>query len=219
MTDKKKPVGSFDFLLAIDCETTGLCFNSDSPVSNPTTGEAHQTVSWGIVVADAKTLKPVEDLYVEIKWNSSSVIQRNKNPNFGVGAEKVHGLTFDYLEENGLDESEAVVAIGNLIMKYWGPKSSIRTLGHNVHTFDMPFLRDLFRRQEIELRFGNRHYDTNSIGFGTVGAFNSDDLFRTMGLAERGAHNALDDAHMALESARRIRALWNDMVGVNAYDD
>lgn len=219
MTDKKKPVGSFDYLLAIDCETTGLCFNSDSPVYNPVTNERHQTVSWGIIVADAATLKPVENLYVEIKWNSSSKMQRDNNPDFGSGAERVHGLTYDYLEQNGMTEQEAVVTIGNIIMKYWGPKSSIRTLGHNVHTFDMPFLRDLFRRQEIELRFGNRHYDTNSIGFGTVGSFNSDDLFKTMGLAERGEHNALDDALMALESARRIRALWNDMVGVHAYVD
>lgn len=212
-----RPVGSFDYLLAIDCETTGLCFNSDDVTNNPNTGEHHQTVSWGVIVADAQTLKPIEELYVEIKWNQLSKRQRQNNPNFGERAESVHGLSYDYLEENGVTEEEAVLAIGNLIMKYWGPKGNIRTLGHNVHTFDMPFLRDLFRRNGIELSFGNRHYDTNSIGFCTVGSFNSDDLFSTMGMEARQTHNALDDAHMALESARRIRTLWNDMVGIKAY--
>jgi len=185
------PVGYFKYILAIDCETTGLCFNSN-PVTNGT--EHHQAVSWGLIVADADTLKPVEDLYIEIKWNSSSAIQRNKDDTFGRQAEEIHGLTYQYLEENGIDEQQAVVAIGNLILKYWGPNGNIRTLGHNVHMFDLPFLKDLFNRHEIPLKFGNRHYDTNSVGFATVGSYNSDDLFKTILEEDRGQHNALDDA-------------------------
>lgn len=201
---KDKPRGSFDFLLAIDCETTGLTFNSDYADAG------HQAVSWGIIVADAQTLKPIEELYVEIKWNEQSRAARQKDSTFGVRAEQIHGLTFDYLEENGIDESEAVLKIGELILKYWGPEVSIRTLGHNVHLFDLFFLRSMFRRHGIELKFGNRHYDTNSVGFVTLGTFNSDDLFQKMGFETRGAHNALDDAKMALESARRIRVIFQN---------
>lgn len=212
-----KPRGYFQYLLAIDCETTGLCFSNDSPVHNPKTGEYHQAVSWGIIVADAKTLTPIDEVYVEIKWNDNSIKQRNKTPSFGKKAETIHKLTQNHLEINGVSEEEAVVTIANIIVKYWGTDNNIVTLGHNVHTFDMPFLRDLFRRNGVPLKFANRHYDTNSVGFITVGAFNSDDLFNTMGMEARGTHNALDDAKMALESARRIRLLWDAEVGVSAY--
>jgi len=199
---KDKARGYFDYLLAIDCETTGLNYDNNDP------SIGHQAVSWGIIVANAKTLKPIEELYVEIKWNDESKAFRKADPSFGKAAEKIHGLTYDYLEENGITEEEAVIAIASLIMKYWGPTVSVRTLGHNVHTFDMPFLRSLFHRLGVDIRFGNRHYDTNSIGFVLFETFNSDDLFKEVGFEERGEHNALDDAKMALESARVSRIIF-----------
>lgn len=213
---KDKPRGYFEYLLAMDCETTGLCVNSSNPITD---GQIiHQPLSWGLIVANAKTLKPIEELYVEIKWNQNSVSQANKDPWFGKEAEKIHGLTREYLDKNGIDEEEAVLQIGEMILKHWGPEVSIRTLGHNVHTFDMPFFRDMFQRYGINLKFGNRHFDTNSIGFATVGSFNSDDLFDTVCAVERKQHNALEDARLALESTRIVRLLWNDCVGVNAYE-
>jgi len=208
---REKPRGYFQYLLAIDCETTGLDWDGDD-VSN-----GHQAVSWGIIVADAMTLKPVEELYLEIKYNYDSRRARDNDPSFGVAAANIHGLTFDYLEKNGVFEEEAVMQIASLIVKYWGPTSQVKTLGHNVHMFDVPFLRSMFRRHGIEIPFGSRHYDTNSIGFATVGAYISDALFETMGYDTRGSHNALEDARQALGSARRVRVLWDDKVGVNAY--
>ena len=204
---KDKPRGHFDFILAIDCETTGLKFGSDYA------DDGHQAVSWGVVVADAATLKPIEELYVEIKWNQQSKDARKKDSSFGKRAEEIHGLTYEYLEKNGIDEEDAVAKIGELILKYWGPEVSIRTLGHNVHLFDLFFLRSMFRRHGIELKFGNRHYDTNSVGFVTFNTFNSDDLFEKVGFDARGAHNALDDAKMALEAARRIRVIFQSALG------
>lgn len=207
-TQKGKPRGAFDYMLAIDCETTGLCMNYHTPVFNEKTGERHQAVSWGVIVADAATLKPVEKLYVEVKWNKVSKAQRKEDSSFGTKAEQIHGLDFKYLEKNGIPEEEAVVKIGNLIVKYWGPTVSVRTLGHNVHLFDLPFLRDMFERYEVPLSFGNRHYDTNSIGFATFGTFNSDDLFEVVGFEKRGDHNALTDAEQALEATRIIRTIF-----------
>jgi len=206
-----KPKGYFEYLLAIDCETTGLDWDADDP------SNGHQPVSWGLIVADAKTLKSVEELYVEIKYNEASKLARASDPEFGVDAANIHGLTFKHLEEHAISEEEAVILIANLILKYWGPTSQVKTLGHNVHMFDMPFMRAMFRRYNIHIPFGSRHYDTNSIGFATVGAYVSDALFATMGFDNRNVHNALEDARMALESARRIKVLWNAKVGVNAY--
>jgi len=207
-----KVIGSFTNLLAIDCESTGLCFKNDNPIHNERTGERHQTVSWGLIVADATTFKPIDELYVEIKWNEESKRQRQETPHFGIKAEEVHGLTFAHLEANGLDEEDAVVKIAEFILKYWGPTSTIRTLGHNVHMFDLPFLADLFKRQDVPLSFGNRHYDTNSMGFATFGTWTSDELFTMVGFDPRNSHNALEDAHMALESARVIKLLFQQLL-------
>jgi len=206
-TPKNKPVGSLDYVLAIDSETTGLKFGADDP------SEGHQAVSWGVIVADAYTLKPVEELYIEIKWNDTSIKSREKDPKFGKRAEEIHGLTQSYLEKNGVSEEDAAVQIAELIMKYWGPTVSVKTLGHNVHTFDMPFLRAMLRRVGIEVKFGGRHYDTNSAGFIAFGTFNSDDLFSLIGYEARDNHNALDDAKMALGSARAIRTIMDAAMG------
>lgn len=207
-----KPKGYFEKILAIDCETTGLNWDEDDP------SIGHQAVSWGIIVADAMTLKPIEDLYVEIKFNEESKAEKQRDPTFATAASAIHGLTSEYLEKNGISEEEAVVKIASLILKHWGPTSQVKILGHNVVSFDIPFLRSMFKRYDIDIPIGHRHYDSNSVGFITVGSYTSDDLFSIMGFDTRNKHNALEDAYMALESCRRIRVLWNAKVGVNAYD-
>lgn len=197
-TIKGKPRGYFEKILAIDCETSGLKFNADD------SSEGFQSVSWGMIVADAKTLKPIEELYLEIKWNGES--------EWSERAQQVHGLSKEYLEENGVSEEEAVVAIGNLIAKHWGPEVSIRCLGHNVATFDIWFLKRLFRKFGMELKFGNRHIDTSTIGFVNWNVFTSDELFEVVGLPVRGEHNSLEDARMSLEAARRTRVLFQTVL-------
>ncbi len=212
MTQDKNPKGYTQFILAVDSETTGMTFGVDDP------SIGHQAVSWGVVVADAATLLPVEELYVEIKWNDASKAARKADPKFGEYAQGIHGLSYEYLEEHGMDEEDAVAEILNLILKYWGPNVQIKTLGHNVVSFDIPFLKAMFRRHGIDVPFGSRHYDTNAMGFVTVGSFTSDALFETMGYDSRESHNALEDTMLALNSARRIRAIWNDLIGLKAYE-
>lgn len=199
-TTEGKPRGYFEFILAMDCETTGVAVNCDDASYDPVTKKEYQAISWGMVVADAQTLKPVEKLYLEVQWNGVS--------EWDPRAEAIHGLSKEHLQKHGLTEVEAVEAIGSLIMKYWGPTISIRTLGHNVATFDLCFLKRLFRRHGIELAFGSRHVDTSTIGFVNWNVFNSDDLFDIVGLQKRGKHNSLEDALMSLETARITRMLF-----------
>ena len=47
----------------------------------------------------------------------------------------------------------------------------------------------------------------------TVGAFSSDELFEIMGFEDRGKHNALDDAKMALKSVKMISKMWKNAYG------
>jgi len=201
-TVANKPKGYFQYVLAIDCETTGLAMNCDDASYNPQTGDEYQSIAWGLIVADADTLKPVKKLYIEIQWDGKSKWEAQ--------AERVHGLSKEHLKEHGLTKSEAVEAIGNIILPYWGPTNSIRLVGHNVATFDLWFLKRLMRSEGIELRFGNRHIDTSSIGFATFGTYTSDELFEAVGLEPRDPekHNALTDAEYSLESVRRIKAIF-----------
>lgn len=208
--DKSKARGYFKFILAIDTETTGLFINSDMPDYDPTTGKYHQILSIGLIVLDEHTGDEIDRVYVEVKWDGKS--------EWSAGAEKVHGLTKQYLEQNGVTEEHAVELIGELILKYWGPTNKLCLLGHNVATFDLWFFRSMFRRHGIELRFGNRHIDTFSLAQGTVGAFNSDDLFETIGMDTRGAHNAMDDIVYTVEAYRMIRRLWNSKVQLKTYE-
>jgi len=216
MTDVKKPDGWCQFILAMDCETTGLCFKSDDPTQKG--NEKHQAVSWGFVVADSHTLKPVDELYVEIMWNDDSILQRHKDPKFGRKAEEIHKLTFDHLEEHGKEEPYALKEILELIQKYWGVNNSIRCLGHNVATFDLWFLKSLIRRHNIpDLKFSNRQIDTSSGGFINFEAYTSDQLFEECGMTARDTHDALVDAKMALNSARVMRQIFQ--MGLDVLTD
>lgn len=201
----KKPKGFFKYVLAIDSETTGIGKGDD-----PSKGQ--QAISWGIIVADAQTLLPVEKLYVEIKYNDESNDARLTDPSFGVGASDIHGLTYAHLEEHGVDEEDAVVQILELIVKYWGPSQQLKCLGHNVVSFDIPFMKSMFRRYGIEMMFASRHCDSNSVGFAVLETYTSDQFFSAMGFTDRNSHNSLEDIYQSLESCRRIRVLWNAFV-------
>lgn len=198
---EKKPRGYIEYAMFLDVETSGMFMGQEDPVRNDATGESYQIVSIGIVVANANTLKPVDALYLEIKWNGESLWSKE--------AERVHGLTLQYLEDNGVDEEDAVCQIAELILKYWGPEGVVCLGGHNVATFDRPFLRHLLTKYGLTVRFGSKTIDTNAIGFAVFGTHNSDDLFEMVGIPTRDPanHNALDDANAALRVVQVVRSM------------
>ena len=200
MTYKKQPRGYFEKFMVADCETSGLFLNNGNPATNED-GEYYQPLSWGLIVVDARTFKPIEELYVEIKYDGKAL--------WNDGAQKVHGMSQEYLEENGVDEEDAVVQIAEMILKTWGPDMPVCFAGHNVGTFDVPFMREMMLRHGVPLRFGNRHIDSFSAGFVTLGTYNSDDLFEMVGCTERGEHNALEDARNTLRALQVIKATYD----------
>jgi DNA polymerase III epsilon subunit-like protein len=202
----KKPNGYIEKFLVIDAETSGMCFGTDDPSYDPVTKDTYQAVSWGLIVASANTLKPIEELYVEVQWDGKSKWDKR--------AEAVHGLSLDYLENHGQSSEDAACSIAELILKHWGPDSPIHLAGHNVMTFDAWFLRRQMRDHGINLRIGNKSIDTNAIGFATFHTHNSDDLFQAVGLPTRNAnkHNALDDARNALHVIRIVRTVFQQFL-------
>ena len=206
MAEAKQPRGYFKYILAADCETSGMVFNAADPSYDPKDGTEYQAVSWGLIVADTKTLKPVDQMYVEIQYDPKYA--------WSDGAQKVHGMSKEDLAKNGVPMEDAVEQIASLILKYWGPQSPVSMLGHNVMTFDLPFMRRTLHSQGLDVRFANRHVDTNSVGFTVLETHNSDDLFEAIGLPTRDPnnHNALVDAKNALETVRIIRAIYKKII-------
>lgn len=189
-------IGShFEKFLAIDCETSGMNFGDD-PSDN------HQMVSIGLIVSDVKTYKEHATLYLEIKWNGVS--------EWNDKAEAIHGLTKEYLEENGVDEEEAVIQIMEFLMEHFDLNKPLVLLGHNVVAFDKPFLKSALRRYDVPLKISHRALDSFPVGLLAVGAFDSDELFDKMGLGTRKEHNALEDIRYTLKSYRVLNKIFRD---------
>lgn len=193
------PIGYFDKLLAFDAETSSINRENDNPAIDC------QMVSIGIIVADAKTYEPIEKLYLEIKYNGTAL--------WSPEAEAIHGLSKEYLEKNGVSEEDAVLEIGTLLMKYWPLKIPINALGHNLVGFDILFIKELFKKFDLNLKFSNRNIDTFPLMNVLLNSYDSNQGFSAIGLPERKKHNALEDIEMTLETVRRIKLLWNAKVG------
>lgn len=202
--NNNKPRGYLTRLLALDCETSGLFFSGESPCHNSKTQQYYQAISWGFIVVDANTLNPIEELYMEIQWDGKSL--------WSDKAEAIHGLSKKYLSINGIPRCEAVEEIGNLILNHWGPDSPVCVLGHNP-MFDLAFLRQDLKSEGLEVKFGGKMIDTNSIGFTVYNTYNSDDLFENVGVETRKDHNALDDARSALRVVQLTRQLADKCFG------
>ena len=194
-----------DRILVLDCETSGINWESAHSHCNPNVALGYQSVAWGMVITDPAHYKPIDELYVEIKWNGKS--------KWDMSAEKVHKLSKEHLEEHGLSEEDALYDIIEFIMKHIDIKKPIYCMGHNVMAFDIPFFRDLLCRHNIKgLKFGHRHFDSFALSMGTVQELDSESLFNRLGLPERKTHNALEDTKYTLEVYRRIHRAWTKML-------
>jgi oligoribonuclease (3'-5' exoribonuclease) len=186
-------------IFATDCETSGMSFTSNDP------SDGFQSVAWGIVAADAKTFKEIDQLYLEIKWDGVS--------GWNWKAEQIHGLSKEHLEKHGVSKQEAAEMIAEFIYKYVEPEQAVTLLGQNVARFDLVFLRKLMHECDLPIKFSHRQIDSFSIGFATLGAFSSDHLFEILNIKRPNPHNALADARASLKSIRYIHEIFK--LGLN----
>lgn len=189
----------FDKILGIDVETSG--FNNSNKL-NP--AEGYQILSIGLIVADTKVFKPIEELYLEIKWDGESLWDED--------AVKIHGFTKQYLDKHGLDTDEAAEIIALFLDKHFGIDTPISLLGHNVY-FDFSFLKMFLDKHDLPFKFSYRHIDSFSLSMPTIETFSSDELFEFFGFAERTTHNSLKDIKMTLKSIQLISKMWKDVYG------
>jgi DNA polymerase III epsilon subunit-like protein len=195
-----RPQGYFDRFLVIDCETSGLNFDH----SNPDITDGYQSLSWGLIVSDLKTMKPIDELYVEIKWDGVSKWHHK--------AEQVHGLSKKYLEENGMDEEDAAIEIAQFIHTYFDVDDTIICMGHNVARFDIPFLKKLLIKHGFPASISHRCLDSSSLAAMTIGTYTSQGLFDELGIKRGDVHNALTDSRATLQACRIIRKMFQSGV-------
>jgi DNA polymerase III epsilon subunit-like protein len=200
-----------EFGLCVDWETSGAAWGKDSSIE-------YQGIQIGIIVFRTKDFSPVEKLKIDIKFDASKY-------KWSPEAEKIHGLTREYLEENGFTQEEAAGALLELILKYWGPDNKVMFLGHNPE-FDRRFTNQLTMTVGIEfsverttnsegwIQMHHVVLDTSALGFITMGLFKSDLLFEAMGFNERGQHDALQDASQTLETCAVVRMLVKEALGL-----
>lgn len=193
-------------LLGLDSETSGLAFAGNVDLNNPdpskdiNNNKQYTAISWGLVVVDVINEKIIDELYVEIKFD-------DKKYDWEYAAEKTHGLSKQYLEDNGMTREEAAVTIVEFILKYWDINDAISTLGHNHICFDLWFLRELLNEFNIMIKLANRHYDTNYLTLGIYDVEGSKELFELFN-DSRDAHNALEDIKQTVNTFFETKQLF-----------
>lgn len=190
-------------VLFIDVETTGLAIGVMDPTLNPETGARYQPISIGALVVDISSMTVVDKLYVEIQFDGSKYV-------WSPEAERVHGLSRQYLATAGIPIEQAAVQLAKLIVKWWGTDKAVSLGGHNVATFDRWFIYHLLDDVGIAVKWANKTYDSNSVGFAVFNAHSSDQLFKIIGVT-RDKHNALEDAHASFLVFKKARKLIENL--------
>lgn len=181
-------------LLVASFETSGLNVANTIGVDR-ITGNHFQILSAGLIVCD-KEFKPLESLYVEIKYDGESLWDDT--------AVKIHGLSKTYLKNNGIKEVKAVEMIGNFILDHF-EDDKIRLVGHNTH-FALTFLDSLFRKYDIHLPFDCHYLDLSTLGYTFIGKSSKKDIFEECGIVINH-RNALNTSKAVLKAFRMFKQL------------
>lgn len=188
------------YSLLIDWETSGADFGTDSSVN-------YQGLAYGAIICDTDTWEPVETLYRELHFDETKYKWTD-------GAEKIHGMSREYLLANGVSREEGLADLMELLMKYFAPGSKILLAGHNVG-FDADFTSQLFRDFGVPIVFHHVLVDTSGLSFVLTGEYKSDIVFEILGgIDKRNLHNALEDASATLAVLRNAKQIFT--AGLNA---
>lgn len=196
------------YSLWLDWETSGANFKlkyDEQP-------ELFQGIQLGLVIADNETFTEVAAMKVNIKFDEKFQWQPD--------AQKIHGISREYLEENGVDRDDAALQVVEFILQYFpqdvfylladGKKSMNSSKvcfgGHNLE-FDISHFKALLAVVGFGIDDHHVKLNTSSIGFHAVGEYRSNPLFTMFGAEKRGDHDALDDTRQSLAVAAGVKAL------------
>lgn len=187
-----------EYGLCIDWETSGSDFDGDSSVE-------HQGIAFGAAIFKTSDFSIKDKMRRYIQFD-------DKRYKWTDRAEKIHGLTREFLKENGETQEQAAADLGNFVFTYFGPTPKVLMLGHNVD-FDIAFTKQLLEPYEIMFKMHHVKLDTAAAGLIAFNMFKSDQLFDAIGLEKRGDHDPLQDVEYTIELAKSIRLLINSALG------
>jgi len=183
-------------MLFVDVETSGY---DQSNMMDRTGNGKFQMTSIGAIVANVNTLKELDTFYIEFKYMEQCT--------WDSGAERIHGLSREHLEENGVSYEDGFVQFVEFLCKHFDPSYAITLGGHNVATFDRHFIIRFFEHNDAEIRLSGHSVDSYTLGKVLLNANNSNELFEQVGI-DRDTHNALEDARASLKAARLVKRLY-----------
>ncbi len=183
--------------ICIDWETSGSAWGEDSTIN-------YQGVSFGAAIFRLDNFEVVDTLYQEIKFDATKYLWSD-------GAQKIHGLTREHLEANGVTPEEAAVELMSMYVKYFSPDEYVYILGHHVD-FDIAFTEQLLKPFDIMFKIGATRIDTSGTGLIMFGIHKSEDLFNFLGLPARTTHNALEDVLLTVEAAKTMRMITESVL-------
>lgn len=190
------------FIFILDTETTGSTFGSYEE-----TFSKFQAIQFGAIVATSDTFEEVDSISFMVKFDSSKYC-------WSADAEKIHGITQERLEREGLADEEAAASLAEFILKYFGT-GKVMFLGHNPW-FDIEAMKQLLQKHGVMPDLHHVVLDTSALGFITCGKYRSNDLFEYFLGGRSDTHDALDDARMTLTVVRTVRQLMNEALAVTS---
>lgn len=195
----KKPIYSRAapgrFILCLDTETTG----SDRNLDHADIFKKFQAISFGAIVATSDTFEEVAKIEFKVKYDPKYTWSEE--------AEKIHGITREQLEKEGLEPEEAAVELASFLLNHFGT-GKIMFLGHNPW-FDIHAMAQLLEPFDVMPELHHVVLDTSALGWLTCSKYKSDDLFELFIGGRSEKHGALNDAEMTLAVARSVRQIMN----------
>lgn len=182
------------YLLLLDSETSGSTFGTYEE-----TFSRYQAVAFGAIIASTETFEPIAELYFEVKFDDSKY-------EWSDSAKKVHGLTREHLEQNGLDNEEAAATLAEFLLDHFGT-GKVMFAGHNPN-FDICAMAQLLEPHGVMPDLHHVVLDTSGIGFVTTGKYRSNDVFTIFNGERAEKHNALDDARMTLTVLQSVKQIF-----------
>ena len=185
------------YILVCDTETTGSTFGTYEE-----TFSRYQAISFGALIATSDTFEEVANLSFKVKYDPRYEWTET--------AEKIHGISREQLEVEGLTNEEAAAELAEFILNHFGT-GKVMFANHNPW-FDIEAMRQLLVPHGVMPDIHHVVLDTSSLGFVTMGKCRSNDVFSFFNGERPPVHDALGDARMALGVLRGIREIVNTVL-------
>lgn len=180
--------------LSIHVETTGLCSDVTKQVTH---GE--EIVAIGLAVCDSN--------FVELAGETIFVNHARED----IGT-RFHSITHSFLNAYGQERDDAALSVANFILEHFTGREDIVCMGQNVHSFTLPFLKELLYSNELYLTFSSSSLDVLSLTIPTIGPKSVRELVDLFGDADALSPEEQQVEYMVLLKCKTYIQIYNKMV-------